>query len=180
MLRLGVRLGLLTGIGVALFKLVQGRRASDFGSPSADWAPAAPSVPNPNLPKPTPEPELVKPVVLEEILEKRKGPVERTEPEVSAPPAAPVEPVVAPVVGTGESVVKKAAPVKRAAKATDTAPAPAAAQAPAPAPEPAAPVKKAPAAKKAAAPKKVPPAVQDARDLAAAKKAAPVKKAPKK
>jgi hypothetical protein len=174
MLRLGVRLGLLTGIGVALFKLVQGRRASDFGSPSADWAPAAPSVPNPNLPKPTPEPELVKPVVLEEILEKRKGPVERTEPEVSAPPAAPVEPVVAPVVGTGESVVKKAAPVKRAAKATDTAPAAA------PAPEPAAPVKKAPAAKKAAAPKKVPPAVQDARVLAAAKKAAPVKKAPKK
>jgi hypothetical protein len=174
MLRLGVRLGLLTGIGVALFKLVQGRRASDFGSPSADWAPAAPSVPNPNLPKPTPEPELVKPVVLEEILEKRKGPVERTEPEMSAPAAAPVEPVVAPVVGTGESVVKKAAPVKRAAKATDTAPAAA------PAPEPAAPVKKAPAAKKAAAPKKVPPAVQDARDLAAAKKAAPVKKAPKK
>jgi hypothetical protein len=34
--------------------------------------------------------------------------------------------------------------------------------------------------RKAAATRKVPPAVQDARDLAAAKKAAPAKKAPKK
>ena len=59
-LRFVVRLGLLTAIGVALFKVLKGRRsASELGSPSADWAP--PAAPNPNLPKSPPEPELIEP-----------------------------------------------------------------------------------------------------------------------
>ena len=70
LLRLTFRLGLLTGIGLALFKVLKGRRsASELGSPSADWAP--PPVPNPNLPTTPPEPELIEPVMFEEIIEKK-------------------------------------------------------------------------------------------------------------
>ena len=97
LLRFGFRLGLLAGIGLALFKLVQGRRAAEVGSPSPDWAPAP--APNPNLPRTPPEPELVKPAMLEEIVEKKKATV-------------PAEPVPAPAAG--ESVVKKKAPAKKA------------------------------------------------------------------
>lgn len=113
-LRRGVRLGLLAGIGFALFKLVQGRRSSDFGSPSPDWAPAP--VPNPNLPKHPPDPELVTPVILEEIVQKKAA----TRAEPAAKKAAPVD---------------KAAPVKKAPAAKKVAPA---------APKKAAPAKKAP------------------------------------
>jgi hypothetical protein len=146
-LRIGVRLGLLAGIAFALFKVVQGRRASDYGSPSPDWAPTPPPQPS-NLPTPPPEPELIQPVILEEVIEKRK--------------AAAQEPEPLPASGTGESVVKKASPAKKAApkKAAPTAAA---------APDPA------PAKKAAAAPKKAPPAAAEA-----PKKAAPAKKAPKK
>src|SRR5438270_2513691 len=94
-LRLGIRLGLLAGIGFALFKLVQGRRASDYGSPSPDWAPTPPPQPS-NLPTPPPEPELIQPVILEEVIEKRK--------------AAAQEPEPLPASGTGETVVKKECP----------------------------------------------------------------------
>lgn len=181
MLRLGIRLGLLAGVGLALFKLVQGRRASDYGSPSPDWAPPPAPAANPNLPKPAAEPELVKPVVLEEIVEKKKaaGP--------TAPPSPAADPL--PPVGTGGSVVKKAAPAKKlpavapAGDANGAGPVKKAARKPAPRPadtaDAGAPPKKAAPAKKSAA-KKVAPAVQNARDLAAAKKAAPAKKAPKK
>ncbi|HTJ75566.1 MAG TPA: hypothetical protein VL337_09380 [Acidimicrobiales bacterium] len=143
-LRIGVRLGLLAGIAFALFKLVQGRRASDYGSPSPDWAPTPPPQPS-NLPTPPPEPELVQPVILEEVIEKRKAATQEPEPE-------PL-----PAGGTGESVVKKAAPAKKAAS-KKAAPAPTAA-----------PAKKSAPPKKAAAPAAEAP-----------KKAAPAKKAPKK
>ncbi len=144
-LRFGIRLGLLAGIGLALFKLVKGRRsASEYGSPSADWAPA-PAAPahNPNLPKPVPEPELVTPVELHEIIEKKAT--------VKAEPDPAPSPAVALV---GESAVKKAAkaappaaagPVKKVAPkkaAAKKAPAPAAEVTPA-AKKPT-PVKKAP------------------------------------
>lgn len=164
--RFGIRLGLLAGIAFALFKLIQGRRsASELGRPLGEWAPAP--TPSPNLPKPPPEPELVQPVILEEIVAK-KGLAGRAAPaeEADAPP-----PTIASV---GESVIKKATPVKKAAKR-------------AAAKKAAAPVKK--AAKKAAAPvkKAVAPVKKASRSqseamksTAAPKKAAPVKKAAKK
>ncbi|MDQ4091495.1 MAG: hypothetical protein M3163_14515, partial [Actinomycetota bacterium] len=78
-LRLGIRLGILGGIAFALLKLVQSRRtASDFGTPSTDWTPAP--RPNANLPRTPPEPELVQPVILDEVAATR--PLER-----AAPPA---------------------------------------------------------------------------------------------
>jgi valyl-tRNA synthetase len=163
-LRFGIRLGLLTGIALALFKLVQSRRsASELGRPSDDWAPPPP----PNVPKPPPEPELVEPVILEEL--KAKKAAERVAPadSGSAPPAgsaARAEQAPAPNVAaaTGEPVVKKASPAKRAA----------AKKAGADEPSAAAPVKKA-AAKKA-------PAKKAPAQKGAAKKAAPAKKATKK
>jgi len=148
-IRLGIRLGLLAGIGLGLFKLLQGRRsASEAGSPSADWAP--PPIPNPNLPKAPPEPELVKPVMLEELIEK-KAAAQDAPPEVTIEP--PPSPTVAPLIR--EPASGKAAPARQAA--VKKAPAP-----PAGPPAAAGPVKK-------VAPKKP-----------AAQKAAPAKKAPKK
>ena len=154
-LRLMIRLGLLAGLGVLLFKFVQGRRSADDGRPSTDWAPAPAPAVNPNLPKTPPDPPLVQPAMLEEIIEKRKAP--------PAPAAAAVE-----------SVAKKAPAKKAAAKK-----APAAKTAD---PAAAGPVKKvAPkkAAPKKAAAKKAAPAQASAKK-AAAKKAAPAKKATKK
>jgi len=110
LLRLVIRLGLLAGVGLALSKLLQGRRTSELGTPSPHWAP--PPAPSPDLPKPSPEPELVKPVMLEEVLEKSKP----------APPAPAQESVVkkaAPAKKVAEKApppAKKAAPVKKAAK----------------------------------------------------------------
>jgi DNA-binding protein HU-beta len=160
-LRLGIRLGLLAGIGLALFKLIQGRRStSELGSPSPDWAPAPAPVVNPNLPRTPPEPELVKPVMLEEIVEKKAAP--------APPPEVTIEPPVVPTVAslTAEPVVKKASPARKApAKKVAATPEPAAAG----------PVKKV-VPKKAAAKKAAPPV--EAPPVAA--KAAPVKKAPKK
>lgn len=120
LLRFGFRLGLLAGIGLALFKLVQGRRAAEVGSPSPDWAPAP--VPNPNLPRTPPEPELVKPAMLEEIIEKKAA--GRSEPAETPPAAATADvPAVkkkAPAKKVAEppaaGPVKKAAPKKVAAK----------------------------------------------------------------
>ena len=107
-IRLGIRLGLLAGIGLGLFKFLQGRRsASELGSPSADWAP--PPVPNPNLPKSPPEPELITPVMLEEVIEKRAA-VQAPPPEVTIEPP-PVPTVTA--LADEALVVKRAAPAKR-------------------------------------------------------------------
>ncbi|MDQ4067978.1 MAG: hypothetical protein M3203_00630 [Actinomycetota bacterium] len=139
--RLGIRLGLMAGIAFALFKLVRSRRsASEWGSPSTDWAPA----PRPaNLPEPPPEPELIQPVILEEVVANR--PLERLAPvdEPATPPpgsAARAEEAKAPGAPAAppEAAVKKATPAKRAAtkKAADPA------------------KKKAPATKKAADPAK--------------------------
>src|SRR5215212_2467079 len=96
--RLLFRLGLLAGLGVALFKFVQGRRSADYGRPSTDWAPAPAPAVNPNLPRTPPDPPLVQPAMLEEIIEKKKAVVE-------AP--APAEPAgeSAPATAAGESVV---------------------------------------------------------------------------
>ena len=168
-LRLGIRLGILAGIAFALLKLVQNRReASEFGSPAADWAPAP--RPNANLPRTPPEPDLVQPAMLEEVLTTR--PLGRsTGDEAEAPPAgtaarteqapAPPEPVVEPVV-------KKATPAKPAAAKKPDAPAE---------PVKKAATKKAPAARKAPAAKK---AAADPNKAPVAKKAAPAKKAAKK
>lgn len=170
--RLTFRLGLLSGIGFALFKVLQGRRsASELGNPSADWAP--PPAPNPNLPKAPPEPELVEPVMFEELIEKKAATraVPESVAEADAVPAPKPAPATdkAPESGipglAGQPGAKKAAAKQSSAK--KAAPA---------APAAAGPVKKvAPknaAAKQAArrAPEKPP----------TAKKAAPVKKAPKK
>lgn len=137
-LRIGVRLGLLAGIAFALFKLVQGRRSSDFGSPSPDWAPTPPQPSN--LPPPTPEPELVQPVILEEVVERKAAVTAPPAPESVTPPAAK------------KAAPAKKAPAKKAAPAAEkAAPAKKAART-----EPAAPVgKKAPPTRKAA-PKKAP------------------------
>ena len=182
--RFGIRLGLLTAIAFALFKLMQGRRsAGEYGSPSADWAPAPPPPPPLDIPKPPPEPELVQPVILEEIVAKKAagrpvppedmpaapaGSAARTE---QAPAPAPgVDATPEPVEPVEPVAKKKASPAKRAATKKAGAAAPAAAG----------PVKKvAPkkdtakkdTAKKAAAAKKAEPT---------AKKAAPAKKATKK
>jgi len=158
-IRFTFRLGLLSGIGVALFKVLQGRRsASELGSPSADWAP--PPTPNPNLPKAPPEPELVEPVMFEEIIEKKAA--------IRAVP----EPAPMPDTGipglAGQPGARKAAAKQSSAK--KSAPA---------APAAAGPVKKVAPKKKAAAKKKAtPPATPE--KAPTAKKAAPVKKAPKK
>ena len=165
--RLMARLGLLAGLGLALFKFVQGRRSADYGRPSPDWAPAPAPVVNPNLPKSPPDPPLVQPAMLEEILEKKKTVVE--------PQAPASEP--APDVDAGEPVVKKAPAKKAAAKKAPAAKKTA---------EPAAagPVKKvAPkkaAAKKAAAPADAPAKKAPAAKKSPAKKAAPATKAAKK
>jgi hypothetical protein len=150
-MRFGIRLGLLAGIGLALFKLIQGRRSvSEFGSPSPDWAP--PPTPNPNLPKSPPEPELVKPVMLEEVIEKKAA-------APALPPEVTIEPPVVPPPAPPAPVAKKVAPAKKAV-AKKTAAEPAAAG----------PVKKVAPKKAAAAPAEAP----------VAKKAGPVKKATKK
>jgi hypothetical protein len=160
-LRLGIRLGLIAGIGFALFKLVKGRRA-EYGSPSADWAPAP--APNPNLPKPVPEPELITPVELHELIEKKAA--EKAEAVAVEKPSA--QPVPGAVALVGESAVKKTRPPAKKAAAKKAA-------------EPAAagPVKKV-APKKAAAAKKAAPAAEAEKAPVAPKKAAPVKKAAKK
>jgi hypothetical protein len=158
--RLLFRLGVLAGLGVALFKFVQGRRSADYGRPSTDWAPAPAPAVNPNLPRTPPDPPLVQPAMLEEIIEKKKAAVEEPAPGGESTQVAP-----------GESVVKKAPAKKAAAKK-----APAATP-----PEPAAagPVKKV-APKKAAAKKAPAPADAAVKRAPAAKKAAPAKKAAKK
>ena len=163
--RLLVRLGLLAGLGVALFKFVQGRRSADYGRPSTDWAPAPAPAVNPNLPRTPPDPPLVQPAMLEEIIEKKKSMVEEPAPvgepapvarkaaAKKAPAAAAPEPAAAPV--------KKAATKKASAKKA------------------AAPVAKTPAEASAAAPvKKVTPKKAAAKK-APATKDAPAKKAPK-
>lgn len=158
--RLMFRLSLLAGLGLALFKLVQGRRSADDGRPSTDWAPAPAPAVNPNLPKSPPDPPLVEPAMLEEIIEKKK-PVEA--------PAAGGEST--PAVAAGQSVVKKA-PKKAAAK---KAPATKASE-----PAAAGPVKKVAPPKKAAAKKAAAPADAPVRKAPAAKKAAPAKKTAEK
>ena len=177
-LRFGIRLGLLVGIGLALFKALQGRRsASEFGSPSPDWAPAP--TPNPNLPKSPPEPELIKPAMLEEVIEKQAA--VRAVPDISAPDVLPTPPPgtaarTDPTALPSDAPVKKASPAKRAATK----------KAPAAEPAAAGPVKKVSPPKKAspkkAEAKKAAPPVDPAPPAEApvAKKAAPAKKAPKK
>ncbi|MGI8808220.1 MAG: hypothetical protein ACR2KK_10330 [Acidimicrobiales bacterium] len=168
-MRFCFRLGLMAGIGLALFKLMQGRRsASEFGSPSADWAP--PPAPNPNLPRTPPEPELVEPVMFEEIIEKKAA--IRAVPDPGPAPVLAPAPEPRPVAGPPAA---KKAPARRAPAKKATPPPPAAAG----------PVKKV-APPKAAA-KKAPPPAPVAKKAAppadtapVAKKAAPVKKAPKK
>ena len=159
--RLMFRLGLLAGLGLALFKFVQGRRSADYGRPSTDWAPAPAPAVNPNLPKSPPDPPLVEPAMLEEVIEKRKT----VEPAAPAPAGQST-----PAAAVGESVVKKAPAKKKAAAKT------------APAAEPAAdgPVKKVAPPKKAAAKKAAAPADAAVNKAPAAKKAAPAKKAAKK
>lgn len=133
-LRLVIRLSVLAGLGLALFKFVQGRRSADYGRPSTDWAPAPAPAVNPNLPRTPPDPPLVQPAMLEEIIEKKKAVVEAPAPAApAAPPAAAGEPVVkkapapkkaaakkAPAAKTAEPAaagpVKKVAPEKAAAK----------------------------------------------------------------
>jgi hypothetical protein len=149
--RILFRMGLLAGLGMALFKFVQGRRSSEYGRPSTDWAPA-PAV-NLNLPRTPPDPPLVQPVVLEEIIEKKKA-------VVDAPAPAP-EPVVAEAAG--ESVIKKA-PAKKAAAKKKVAEPPAAGPVKKAAPKKAA-AKKAPAAEKAPVAKKAAPAKKAAKKL---------------
>ncbi len=143
-MRLMIRLGLLAGLGVALFKFVQGRRSADDGRPSTDWAPAPAPAANPNLPKSPPDPPLIQPAMLEEIIEKKKTVV-----EAPAPAPAPVEP--APVAK--KAPVKKAA-AKKAPAAKTAAPA---------VPVKKAAPKKAPAAKTAPAVKKAAPAKKAAK-----------------
>ena len=154
--RLVIRLGLLTGLGLALFKFVQGRRSADVGRPSTDWAPAPAPAVNVNLPRTPPDPPLVQPAMLEEVLAKRKASTPEPAPEPAPAPVAS-EPVVkkapakkaaakkAPAAPAAEGAVKKVAPKKAAAKKAAGAPA-----------------KKSPAAKKAApakkSTKKAPPA----------------------
>ena len=115
-LRFVVRLGLLSAVGLALFKVLKGRRsASELGSPSADWAPPPP--PNPNLPKTPPEPELIEPVMFEEIIEKKAAVRAVPDPEpVPAPPAVADEPVPdSGIAGlAGQPAVKKKAAAKKA------------------------------------------------------------------
>lgn len=155
LLRLTFRLGLLTGIGLALFKVLKGRRsASEFGSPSADWAP--PPVPNPNLPTTPPEPALIEPVMFEEIKE-RKAAV-RAVPDPAPDPAPMAAPEAQPAAPRKAAPAKKAPPKKAA---------PPAAAGPVKKVVP----KKAPAKKVASAP---------AADAPVAKKATPAKKAAKK
>jgi hypothetical protein len=106
--RLVARFGLLAAMAVALFKLVQGRRSSsELGRPSDDWAP-----PPPDVPKPPPEPELVQPVILEEIVAKKAA--ERD--PGPAPPADTAEPVVENASPAKAATTKKAVAKKAAAK----------------------------------------------------------------
>lgn len=161
--RFGIRFGLLVGIGLALFKLVQGRRSSDLGRPSRDWAPAPAPAVNPNLPKPPPEPELVTPAMLQEVIQKKSA--ERVAPP-DVTPAPPPESAARVDPAPKKSPTKKASAKKASAK-----------KAAAPAAEPAAagPVEKV-TPKKAAAKKTAAPADK----APVAKKAAPAKKAAKK
>ena len=167
MFRFGVRFGLLVGVGLALFKLIQGRRSSDLGRPSSDWAPAPSPAVNPNLPKSPPEPELITPAMLQEVIEKKKAGDRAAPPD--ATPAAPAGSVA-------RAEPAKKAPAKKAAAKRSAAPS-------APAAEPAAagPVKKV-TPKKAAAKKTAAPADKAlaAEKAAVAKKAVPAKKAAKK
>ena len=175
--RLMVRIGLLAGLGLALFKFFQGRRSADEGRPSTDWAPAPAPVVNPNLPKSPPDPPLVQPAMLEELIEKKKTVVDPPEPTGATEPAPAVGAgESAPAATAGEPVVKEAPRAKKAAKK-----APAAKKSAEPA---AGPVKKvAPpkaAAKKAAAPADAPAKKAPAAKKSPAKKAAPPTKAAKK
>ena len=163
-LRFSFRLGLLAGIGFALFKLVKGRQGvSEYGSPSADWAP--PPVPNPNLPKPVPEPPLITPVELEEIIEKRAA--GKTAPPVAEPGAEPAPNTGAEIIALVTDPPTKKAPAKRAPAKKAAAPAADG------------PVKKV-APKKAAAKKAAAPAAAEAPAAPVLKKATPAKKAAKK
>ena len=156
--RFGIRFGLLVGIGLALFKLVQGRRSSDLGRPSSDWAPAPSPAANPNLPKAPPEPELITPAMLQEVIEKKAS--ERVAPP-DATPAPPPE-SAARVEPAEKKAPAKKAPAKKVAEPAAAGPVKKVT------PKKAA-AKKAPAGDKAAAAKKDAPA----------KKAAPAKKPPK-
>jgi hypothetical protein len=171
-IRFTFRLGLLSGIGFALFKVLQGRRsASELGSPSADWAP--PPTPNPNLPKAPPEPELVEPVMFEEIIEKKAAIRAMPEPvaQADAVPAPEPAPTTAKAPGAGIPGLAGQPGAKKAAAKRSPAQKAAAA-----APAAAGPVKKV-APKKAAAKKAAPPGPEKA---PTAKKATAPKKAPKK
>jgi hypothetical protein len=113
-LRLVIRLGVLAGLGLALFKFVQGRRSADYGRPSTDWAPAPAPAVNPNLPRTPPDPPLVQPAMLEEIIEKKKAVVEAPAPAAPAPPAAAGEPVVKKAPAPKKAAAKKAPAAKKA------------------------------------------------------------------
>ncbi len=176
-LRLGIRLGFLAGIALALYKLVQGRRSSaDLPQPADGWATPPTPVPEPRV---APEPELITPVMLDEIIGKKTvadpqpppedavGPPRSPTPVEQAPTAVVPPTAVPPAPAAGASVVKKAPPVQR------SAPSGAGSVPPPP------PARKPPVAQNVAPPPEaaVPPAVEDARKLAEARKAAPVKKA---
>ncbi len=169
-LRFVVRLGLLSATGLALFKVLKGRRsASELGSPSADWAP--PPAPNPNLPKAPAEPELVEPVMFEEIIEKaaiRAVPSERVpEPDpVPAPEATAIDDEAPPsgIPGlAGQPTAKKAAAKRAAGKKTEST-----------APAAAAPVKEV-SPQKAVAKKAPSTTTPGSEDAPSAKKATPAK-----
>jgi hypothetical protein len=162
--RFGIRFGLLVGIGLALFKLVQGRRSSDLGRPSADWAPAPAPTTNPNLPKQPPEPELITPAMLQEVISKKAS--QRVAPP-DVTPAPPPESAARVEPAQKKAPAKKAA-AKKAAEPAAAGPVKKITPKKAPAKKAAAPSDEAPVAKKASAKKADP-----------AKKAAPAKKAPK-
>jgi hypothetical protein len=142
--RFGIRMGLLVGVGLALFRLIQGRRSSDVGRPSGDWAPAPSPAPNPNLPKVPPEPELVTPAMLEEVIRKKAA-------QPVAPPA--VTPAPPPEPAARVEPAKKKAPAKKA-PVKKAAPPPAEGAVKKVTPKKAPAAKKAPTAKKAAPAKK--------------------------
>ena len=119
--RMGLTLGILAGLVVAIVKLVQGRREVEPASPARPWAPlddtlaarapsAAPTAPRPAPSEPKPEPIVAAVDTIVEPLDAEAAePVEPLAdvPTVPPEPVAPVEKSVEPP--------KKAPPRKKAA-----------------------------------------------------------------
>ena len=109
--RFGLRLGLLFGIGFAVFKTVQSRRASSEPPAPEPWKPITDSVPRP---APAPAAPTIQP---EPPVDEVGEPILEPAPE---PPAAPARPAPA------KAVKKAAKAARKAAKTTKKAsPAPA-------------------------------------------------------